>query len=154
MQCSTWMGTSSLNVEPGTQVFSSYWKWNDLDPRLIFQMHGEKEDLLLHTTSHYASDTAQVNAMIYREEGLITSSRKHNGNKEEFLPLLETTCIPPQASWFQCWGHQLNDSLDTRGNQLTDLAVQKLDQRTVDLLTFWWHIVTHYCLRLHSITEI
>ena len=79
----------------------------------------------------YALDTAHVNVLIYQEGGLTTAGRKNIKNKEEFLALLETLCLPLGVSWFQCLGHQLKNSLEAKSHQGIDLAAQKLAQRPV-----------------------
>ena len=132
MQCTTWMGTSSLNMEPGTQWLQQLLqlKWfgtKTYRPNIWCK----RRSVITYQECHYALVTAHMNVMIWREGEHITAGRKDIKSKEKFFALLETLCLPPWVSWFQCWGHQLNDSFKARGNQGTELAVQKVAQRTV-----------------------
>ena len=148
------MGTSSLNMAPHTQGFSSYCKWNDLDPRLIFQLHGEKEDLLSHTT--------KVTMLQILHMWMLWTTEKEGSSllAERTLETKRNSCLYWKLFAF------LLEFLGFNGediNLMTPLMLEVTSSLTWQsknwtkeqwcALTFWWHIVTHCCLTLHTITK-
>ena len=147
MQCSTWMGTFSLNMAPHTQGFSSYCKWNDLDPRLIFQMHGEKEDLLSHTT--------KVTMLQILHMWMLWSTEKEGSSllAERTLEIKRNSCLYWKLFTF------LHEFLGFSAEDINFLTPSMLEVTRLltwlsknwpkeqwGPLTIWLHIVTHSIL--------
>ena len=111
-ECSTWMGTPQLNMKPGKQGLQRILQLKFFGPKtytmvkLWYKLWWKKRPVITYQECQYALLTKYVNIMIYGEGGLITAGRKNIKNKEEFLALLETLCLPLGVSWFQCLGHQ------------------------------------------------
>lgn len=110
-------GKSSLNRTPSTQGLRQFLQLKEIGPKTYSPKTWWKgRPVIKYQERQYAWLTAYVDVMIYRERGLIAAGRKEIKNKEGFLALLQTICLPPWVSWFQSWGHRLYDSFEARDN--------------------------------------
>ena len=94
----------------------------------------EGKNINIYTDSRYVFATAHIHGVIYRQRGLLTSTRKDIKNKKEILSLLEAIHLPKKVTVIHYSGHQKGHYAITKGNQMADLAAKEAAQRSMILI--------------------
>ena len=84
----------------------------------------------IYTDSRYAFATLHVHRALYKEQGPLTANRKDIKNKEEISTPLGAVWELEKVAMMHCWGHQKEDTAQTRGNRLGDKAAKHVAEKS------------------------
>lgn len=84
----------------------------------------------IYTDSRYAFATLHVHRALYKEQGPLTANRKDIKNKEEISTPLGAVWELEKVAVMHCWGHQKEDTPQTRGNRLADKAAKHAAEKS------------------------
>ena len=90
----------------------------------------QEERVNVYVDARHAFPMLQSHGSIWKERGLLTSSKKEIKYATENLKLLKAVQVPLQVAVMHCPGHQKEDTEVARGTNLADRAVKEAAKGT------------------------